>query len=405
MTSKIVTWIAGPALLLAMAIPDRMIAQEDSVRHEPERRHYKIIDLGTLGGAGTNSSAFQLNQAGWVAGSSNLVSGGPQHAFLWYGRGPLKDLGTLEGAACPGCNSAADGPNTSGEAAVGSETSILDPNGEDFCEYGTGHQCLAAVWKNGKLRALSNLPGGNNANAFNLNDGGQVIGFAENGIADSCLDQGTHQVIQFEAVLWEPNGHVRELQPLPGDTVGFAFGINNSGQVVGASGLCSNTAIPPNPASPHAVLWDRDGTPHDLGNLGGATNAASAINNRGEVDGAASDSNGIVHAFVWTKEAGMQDFGAFPGAVATIAPCCNTINDNGEVVGFAIDPDGSSRALVWEGKVPVDLNTLIRKNSPWYLQAAESVNNSGEIAGIGVINGATHAFVAIPRDRDDDHDR
>jgi len=403
MTSKIVDWIAGPTLLLAMAIPARMMAQEESATHERAPRHYKVIDLGTLGGPGTNSSAFQLNEAGWVAGSSNLVAGGPQHAFLWYGRGPLKDLGTLDGSACLGCNSGADGPNASGEAAVGSETSMLDPNGEDFCEYVTGRQCLATIWKNGKLTALPNLPGGYNSNAFNLNDRGEVIGFAENGIADSCLDQGSHQVVQFEAVLWEPNGRVRELQPLPGDTVGFAIGINNKGQVVGASGLCSNTAIPPNPSAPHAVLWDRDGTPHDLGNLGGTLSAASAINNRGEVDGAASDSRGIVHAFVWTKETGMQDFGVFPGAIATVAGCCNTINDNGEVVGFTVEPGGKMRALVWEGKTPVDLNTLIEKNSPWYLQDAESVNNAGEIAGIGLINGTTHAFLAKPYNRDDDN--
>jgi hypothetical protein len=36
-------------------------------------------------GEGTNSSAFDMNNAGWVAGSSNLTLGGPQHAFLWYG--------------------------------------------------------------------------------------------------------------------------------------------------------------------------------------------------------------------------------------------------------------------------------------------------------------------------------
>src|ERR1039458_6730898 len=72
---------------------------------------YTVTDLGTLGGNGTNSSAFDMNNAGWVAGSSNLTSGGPQHAFLWYGGGHLHDLGTLDGAACPGCNSGADGPH------------------------------------------------------------------------------------------------------------------------------------------------------------------------------------------------------------------------------------------------------------------------------------------------------
>src|SRR5580693_6045743 len=132
---------------------------------------YVVRDLGILG-KGTNSSGFDMNGIGWVGGSSNLTPGGPQHAFLWYGGGPLQDLGTLGGP-----NSAADGPNLFGEAPVGSETSKTDPNGEDFCAFGTHHQCLGAIWRNGRLTALPSLVGGaSNANAFGLNDLGQVVG-------------------------------------------------------------------------------------------------------------------------------------------------------------------------------------------------------------------------------------
>ena len=183
--------------------------------------HYTVTDLGTLGG--NFSSAFQINNAGWVAGAANLVPGGPQHAFLWYGNGPLRDLGTLEGSQkCPACNSGADGPNASGQAAVGSETSKADPNGEDFCQYGTHAQCLGAVWRDGLLRALPTLPGGNNANAFNINNYGQVLGFSENGVTDATCSTGTpHQVQRFEAVIWSADGKIRALPPLPGDNVSF----------------------------------------------------------------------------------------------------------------------------------------------------------------------------------------
>ena len=68
--------------------------------------------------------------------------------------------------------------------AIGSETSKTDPNGEDFCGYSTHRQCLAAIWKNGAMTPLPNLPGGNNANAFDVNNQGQVIGFAENATSD-----------------------------------------------------------------------------------------------------------------------------------------------------------------------------------------------------------------------------
>jgi len=141
--------------------------------------HYTVSDLGTFPG-GNSSAGYGINNPGWVTGCSNLVANGPQRAFLWYGFGPLIDLGTLGG---PG--SCAGGPNAFGEAAVTSVTSKTDPNGENFCPgIGPGLQCLAAVWKNGRLTALPTLPGGNNAKAFWLNNRGQVAGFSENGASD-----------------------------------------------------------------------------------------------------------------------------------------------------------------------------------------------------------------------------
>jgi uncharacterized membrane protein len=69
------------------------------------------------------------------------------------------------------------GRTLSGEAAIGSDTSTLDPLGEDFCAFGSHRQCLGAVWRNGTLTALPTLPGGHNANAFGLNNQGEVVGY------------------------------------------------------------------------------------------------------------------------------------------------------------------------------------------------------------------------------------
>jgi uncharacterized membrane protein len=46
----------------------------------------------------------------------------------------------------------------------------------------------------------------------------------------------------------------------------------------------------------YAVLWESDGSVHDLGGLGGALNSARSINNEGEVVGAAqSPKDGTIH--------------------------------------------------------------------------------------------------------------
>src|SRR5262245_55715492 len=54
---------------------------------------YAITDLGTLGGA--TSYAWDVNDAGHVAGYADTVSGA-SHAFL-YKDGAMLDLGTLRG--------------------------------------------------------------------------------------------------------------------------------------------------------------------------------------------------------------------------------------------------------------------------------------------------------------------
>jgi probable HAF family extracellular repeat protein len=394
------------ALSALLAMTQTATAQGASQQHGKNFRQYTVRDLGVLG-SGTNSTGFDMNYAGWVAGSSNLVSGGPQHAFLWFGGGSLQDLGTLGGESCPQCNSAADGPSANGEAAIGSETSTVDPNGEDFCGYGTHLQCLGAVWRYGKLKVLPNLPGGHNANAFGINDLGQLVGFAESNVADpTCANATAFQTHRFQAVIWEKGGDIHVLEPLKhmGDTVGFAFGINSRGQVVGSSGTCGTQGLPPvNVTGLHAVIWERDGSPTYLGTLGDAANtmynAASAINDQGDAVGTSQFTDGTVHSFLWKRGIGMRDLGTLPGAFATIAGCCDTVNNQDDVVGFSIDTFGITPFLWHDGAI-VDLNSLMPANSSLYLLSASSINEAGEITGQACVLPACselHAFRATPR--------
>ena len=362
---------------------------------------YNVTDLGTLGGA--YSFAYAINNSGMVAGGaatpaqSDFIS---QTAFLWYG-GQQINLGTLDGPACPGCSSEGSAASANGTVAMISETATIDPNGEDFCEFGTHRQCLAAAWKNGKVNALPTLSGGNNSSAYWVNNRGELVGVSEIGTSDTdCATP--FQVRRFEAVKWSPNGEATPLPPLQGDTVSFAFSNNDRGQVVGFSGLCSNVTLPPflPPQAPHAVLWETDGSPHELGNPpgGAGDNVATSINNRGQAVVNSVMLDGTLHAFLWTNGV-PQDLGTYPeGAIATVTPCCGVINDRGQIVGFSVDASFNMRALLWENNVAIDLNSLIPSDSPWYLLSANSMNDAGEIVGTAVnINTfEVHAFLATP---------
>jgi probable HAF family extracellular repeat protein len=367
----IMTLIAASSLLAALAMA------------QPPR--YGVADLGTLGG--TASVAFGINNAGRMAGGANRPAEN-QHPFFSGVGGTKYDLGTLGGP-----NGNAAGPNGSNDLAVLAETSTPDPLGEDFCGFGTHLTCLGAFW-NGVMTPLPTL-GGNNAEAFTLNDRSQIVGMAENSTRDpSCPSP---QILDFEAVIWGPNqGDIQVLPPLSGDSVGFALGINNLGQAVGSSGSCANTSSAGFVIGPHAVLWE-NGSVTDLGNLGGKlANVAAAINSRGEVVGASNlPGDTIAHSFLWTKDTGMQDLGALGADVGGFP---TAINNNSQMVGGSCDITGNCRAFLWQNKVMTDLNALIPADSPWYLLFAYGINDAGEIVGQALqkSTGQVHAFLAIP---------
>jgi probable HAF family extracellular repeat protein len=366
-----------------------------------------VEDVGTLGGP--YSFSYNLNDTGVVSGGSataaqngdpsQAVVNAPQTAFLWK-RGRRLDLGTLGGQ-----NSVAAAANLFNLAVIDSETANYSRQGEDVCAFGTNLQCLAALCKHGHLFALPLLPGGNNSYALDMNDRGQVVGFSDTGVYDIDCAAARTAGFQFQAVIWERDGRIRQppLAPLSGDTVAYAFGINNQGQVVGNSGICANTTPPPYVSAPHAVLWESDGTPVNLGSLGGPVSGASAINSRGDVSGTSATADGSVRPFLWTPESRtLLQLNPPEGFPVAINGCCKTINDRREIVGFMFNADFTQQhAFLWKDGVMVDLNDLIPKGSPWMLQSAAGINASGQIAGQGLINGEVHAFLATPCHRHD----
>jgi probable HAF family extracellular repeat protein len=336
---------------------------------------------------------------------------GSQHAVYWL-------FGQMTDIAKPGLgglNSSAGAVNEFGLVMGGAETTSKDPNNENFCGYGSGLQCLVFTWQwgDGGMRALPTL-GGTNATWGAINNLGEISGIAETNHKDSNCPasvavDGTGPVqFDFEPVIWGPKvGSIRQLPLLSGDTVGFAMGINDHGQAVGASGACANTVLPGFAAAPHAVLWESDGTPVNLGNLGGTVNTsilavgnfAAAINNRGMVVGQSTlEGNTTFHPFLWTRQTGILDLGVLSGDLVGIA---TDVNNQGVIVGASVSAPGPSsgnaRAYIWEQGKMTDLNELAANGNSLYLLTAFSINDAGVIAGFGVTDdGELHGFLATP---------
>jgi probable HAF family extracellular repeat protein len=354
---------------------------------------YTIIDLGAVGGP--PGQPITLKNNGLVSGQA-AASDGSMQANLWF-RGVRADISR---PGLGGKNSLGFGVNELGQAVGAAETLASDPNGEDFCGFQffgfspSPTVCSPFLWQHGVMSPLPTL-GGHNGAANQINNRGVAAGVGENTTTDS--DCVAPQKYQFKPVTWQ-QGQIHELSTY-GDPDGIAFAINDHGQVVGASGNCG--AFNPNTyvylAPVHALLWET-GTVTDLRNLGGAFgNIALGINNLGHVVGG-SDTTGDTtsHAFLWTRDTGMQDLGTLAGDVFSTAI---GINDAGQIVGVSADANFNIRAFVRLNAQLQDLNSLIAGDSPLYLLLACSINSSGQIIGLAfdTTSNDLHGYLATPK--------
>ena len=375
------------------------IAMVATVISATGQTNYRVETLPNLGGA--NALVSSINDRGWVSGAADFSGDNVSHAALWVGQ-QLVDLGSLGGL---NINSAvAWGVKANNGVIVGiSDTNTDNPLGEFFSCWPfyasgspTGKVCSGFRWQNGVMTPLPPFSGGFDSYATAANNRGQIVGWAENGVNDPTCDP-QFQIRQFRAVIWQPNGTMQELPPLPGDSTSAATAINDRGQVVGISGSCD---VAVGRFSAHrAILWE-NGTPVDLGTLGGvAWNTATAINNLGVVVGfsnlADPDMGGRHYqAFIWTKAAGMKVLGTLPGDMRSVA---NDINEKNQVIGTSRAASGLTRAFLWQNGVMTDLNTLTTAGSP-FLLAGDNINDRGEVGGFAYDpnTGDLPAYVAFP---------
>jgi probable HAF family extracellular repeat protein len=313
---------------------------------------YYITDIGSLGGI--FCEAFGINNNGQVVGDS--ATAGQTHAFLYSG-GTMTDLGTLGGDF-----SEALGINNNGQVVGTSFTS--------------GNVQNSFLYSGGSMSDLDN--DSNNNIAYGINDNGQIVGFC------AFYSGGFFgRTFLGDFAFLDNGGNFTDLGTLAGSD-SYAYGINNSGQVIGYSYTDGGNLIN------RAFLYN-GGTMNDLGTLGGSYSKAYGINNSGQVVGDSFKAgDGAYHAFLYSGGT-MNDLGILDGS----SSAAYGINNSGQVVGYAYTAGNAAlHAFLYSGAIMLDLNNLINTNTlGTYLYEARGINDSGQIIANG---NNSHAYILTP---------
>jgi probable HAF family extracellular repeat protein len=444
--------MSRPAHVLALALLTAVIgvssalgANQSATRHGgtgsvAKRYPYTVVDLGTFGGPNSqqNPGRSLLNDGTAIGANADTPVPDPNApicfsdcyvspAFEWL-HGQLLNLGALPG------------PNSSCAVWL-SDNHLVAGVSENGVNQEAGWQRTEAVlWRNGSMIDLGAL-GGDQSSAAAVNDQGQVVGTALNGVTDPVPNNAglvgnancdtPINTTEARAFLWQ-NGVMHDLGTLGGPDAGANF-INNRRQVAGQSftnatvnastgyptldpflwqngkmqdlgtlggtsgmatwltqsGLVIGTSDLAGDQTHHAFRFV--GTLHDLGTLGGANSEAMEANDAGDIVGRAdfSPSSPYHHAYLW-RNGKMTDLGTVDGGPNSTA---YGLNAHDQIVG-----EGSNdHAWLWQNGTIADLNTLIPPSSDINVVAAAAINDSGDIYGMGQTrNGDQHVILLVP---------
>jgi probable HAF family extracellular repeat protein len=293
-----------------------------------------LVDIGVLPGS-IASWATAVNNTGEVAGVSMMPSG-ELYGFVWTKSRGLLGIGTLPGNLRP---------------------NAISDTGQVVGMYGVGYP-RAFSWTAATGIVDIGTLGGPNANATDVNDRGEVVGWADTRPGETG------------AFIWTLDGGMLDLGSLGGPgtfggPLAAAAAINNAGQIVGQSRAASGGM--------HAFSWTKTGGMVDIAPFASAT----AVSETGQVIGYLGTG-----AFSWTAGDGLRTVG-----VRDTRP--SAVSDTGVVVGMTPSDYGWD-AFAWTRDGGM---TTLADLPGGTFAGAMAVDSHGHIYGFGWLPGEQHALM------------
>ncbi len=247
-----------------------------------------------------------------------------------------------------------------------------------------GSSPLPLIWTDPFSVAQLPLPAGQTlGRAYGINNSGLVVGSVNGG----SLEQASVYTTSSGSVL---------TQTMPGGGIlKTAYAVNNAGRIVGQALDPNNAAV-----TKGFYLDPGDGTATDIGALvayGHNSAIAFAVSGAGHIAGSSSINSGAdVRPFLWTELGGMSEIPLLPG---TTTGGARGVNSSGWAVGTMSSV--TSIAFLFDGSQTYALQDLIPGGSGWDLVGGTSngafgIADNGVITGRGLLNGAVTGFVMIP---------
>ena len=307
----------------------------------PAPYEFAVTDLGLLPG-GSYSRGIAVNNAGEVVVQADGSGGsGP---YRWR-NGTLTPL-----------------PVPPGQLA---DARAINDAGQIVGSVWVGGQTLPALWAGDSLRTLE-VVSGRNGTAYAVNELGQVVGGAEDASG------------RIRPSRWD-DGVLTHLPTPPGYPIGYAFGVNNAGQIVGvASPYLPQTNV----ATYHGYLYDPEA---DASRAYGAYNLNSFaydINDAGQVAGYFG--GGVIWQGTSLRWVG--------GEIKRINAAGNTVGNT----CLDCETRGISFATFADAQNQYNLNCLLPEDGGWDLRMANDLNDLNQIVGYGHVGGETHGFLLTP---------